>query len=115
MPTNDEFPRGFDIATQAGSISLPAVPGVAHILTAVNIYIVTTALIAAFYAANVQATPLLQMGFMSMPPNTPAGSLFPFNWAGKGTTAIGAALGVSLSVGVPAGAFVIIEIQGYDI
>lgn len=115
MPADDEFPRGWWQGVQAITNTIPAIPGVAHVLTSVNIYLVTTGALGGFYAANVQTTPIALLGFMGLPAATPAGTLAAFNWTGKAACSINTALVVALTVALPANVAAIIEIEGYDI
>lgn len=123
MAANDEFPRGWDLASAVGVGATPgagllATPGITHILTSVTMVLVVTAVV----AANA-ATVTVQLGTAASPSvfvwgvenNAPPGQQLSFGWIGKLVAPAGQLLFVSSNGVVPTGTTCTFEIQGYDI
>ena len=114
-----EFPRGWLLTMQAGggalaSITVPAVPGVVHVLDSFSAVYTCSAATGTASANNVQITggPLLALLAL------PGGAVGSDSGGGSGldyATAPGAALTVAFAGASPGSFFEFLTIQGHDI
>jgi len=112
-----DFPRDWDLivpltVSAVASITVPAIPGVAHVLTAVNAAIVNNAAHAGI-ALLVTANGLYLPSLVLAVPGVSAVESASGAWTGTLATAPGGALTVALN-GSQANLYEFLELQGYD-
>lgn len=123
MSASDELPRGWDIPTTAvgagstPSITVPAVPGVQHILTSI---VAAVAIVTSGGPGHLTAIEINggTRGYISTGDSTTAtslGNVGTFSWTGKFISDLGAALVVAFTGPIAVDCQGTLEIQGYDI
>jgi hypothetical protein len=123
MAADDELPRGWTLSQgyfpgQLPSLTLPAIPNVAHVLTVVNFSSVITAAGVAFNAYALVITsfaPTFALFYQGVISNEAPGTVLGGGWTGKIAAPIGHALTVASNVVVGGGINSQLNIQGYDI
>jgi hypothetical protein len=118
------FPRGWSIPLPApgyvspgGTVSLsnPALPGIAHVLTAIN-FAMTVGGSASGNAISITVTSGAIsefLGWIAQP--TAAGTVETFTWTGTIQGILGTAIAVSVNSANAANTYASLEIQGFDI
>ena len=118
MAANDEFPRGWDIAigpVATGSllnITIPGIPGITHILTAINLGIESNSAGVSHAYSLILGTPGTFFGYLL----SQTGQTETLSWTGKIAIPVGTTLIVEVNnILVQADQAGWLEIQGYDI
>jgi hypothetical protein len=118
------FPRGWSIPLPApgyvgpgviASLSNPALPGIAHVLTAINFTLMALGSTSGGgISITVTSGPISEcLGFTAQP--TTDGATGTFTWTGTIQGILGAAITVSGYGANPANTYATLEIQGFDI
>lgn len=123
MAANDDFPRGWtklSAAAAAGTVPqvvLPAVPGVAHVLTQVDCTLEGQAAHTAFGPTVQLFAPafILVIPIFLLLPGTATFEKDSDTWSGKYAGPVGAGMSIQLQVAMIAGTIGIVGAQGYDI
>lgn len=118
MAANDEFPRGWTIKGSFPAGTVPfltalSVPGISHVITAINFTIYAGSAPATAVEAVIEDQFANPFGVYAS--NNVAYATENINWTGKEAYPVGLAIDIQGSAPVPAGWGAILEIQGYDI
>lgn len=116
MPADSEFPRGWVLEAAGGnaiSITVPAIAGVAHVLTGASWTVLETGASGNYYG-GIQVVSGVYIAGGPVAFFCPSGEYTAGqgSWSGKIMSAVGAALTVTLT---PGASNSYLEIQGYDV